>query len=321
ITRNSSLSDNEPQFQTTDHYSQQSQYLPPYQDLRGPTRPIRSRFMDTRRHGSYDPQMNNANYLVARHDPDYARPMAPTDSYTSGPPKRPFGFNMVSQASGPIAQHDYRPALNQVNVKNYRSGDQGSQAVAPQQQLSAQYSRSSKSFIQNEQQFNRNQRNITDDYSNRGESKPIHVVVALYDYDPTTMSPNIDGAQEELPFREGQLIKILTECDEDGFYLGECNGLRGLVPSNMVTELQQPQSLKSQKNLNHQPIESRSNLIDMNHHHQHHHLPPDQVSKTRPIDMNAHGGQMNSPIQNYPYNTARKHDQFTTQSHHSTPRN
>ncbi|XP_018645561.1 hypothetical protein Smp_176510 [Schistosoma mansoni] len=300
ITRNSSLSDNEPQFQANDQYQQQSRYS--YQDFRGPTRPIRSRFMDTRRHGSYDPQMNTANFSTTRHDPDYSRPVVPSDSYTPGP-KRPFHFNMPSPASGPMPQHEYRPPFNQVNIKSCRSGDQGS---GLRQSVVSQYSRPSKSFIQNEQQYGRNQRNINDDYSSRishNELKPIQVVVALYDYDPTTMSPNIDGAQEELPFREGQLIKILTECDEDGFYLGECNGLRGLVPSNMVSELQS-HSLRSQK-INHS-IDSHSNLIDNNY------LSSDQLNKVRSTDMN-------SPIQNY-YYTTRKYDSFISQSN-TTPRN
>ncbi|CAH8513073.1 unnamed protein product [Schistosoma mattheei] len=305
ITRNSSLSDNEPQFQANDHYQQQSRYS--YQDFRGPTRPIRSRFMDTRRHGSYDPQMSVSNFSVTRHDPDYPRPVIPSDTYTSGP-KRPFHYNIPSPASGPIPQHEYRPSFNQVNMKNCRSGDQGS---GLRQAVGSQYSRSSKSFIQNEQQYGRNQRNINDDYSNRmghGELKPIQVVVALYDYDPTTMSPNIDGAQEELPFREGQLIKILTECDEDGFYLGECNGLRGLVPSNMVSELQS-HSLRPQK-LNHS-IDSHSNLIDMNQQ------PSDQLNKTYSTDINLHG-QMNSPTHNY--YTTKKYDALISQTN-SVPRN
>jgi hypothetical protein len=33
--------------------------------------------------------------------------------------------------------------------------------------------------------------------------------VALFDYDPPTMSPNPDACEEELPFREGQLIKVV----------------------------------------------------------------------------------------------------------------
>lgn len=32
--------------------------------------------------------------------------------------------------------------------------------------------------------------------------------VALYDYDPVSMSPNPDAAEEELSFREGDLIKV-----------------------------------------------------------------------------------------------------------------
>ena len=36
----------------------------------------------------------------------------------------------------------------------------------------------------------------------------VRVFVTLFDYDPLTMSPNPDGADEELPFKEGQLIKV-----------------------------------------------------------------------------------------------------------------
>ncbi|KAM7536998.1 hypothetical protein Aperf_G00000075654 [Anoplocephala perfoliata] len=83
--------------------------------------------------------------------------------------------------------------------------------------------------------------------------------VSLYDYDPATMSPNPGAVNDELPFREGDIIKahsfcvfanevdklevvyfrgskVYGDCDEDGFYFGECNGRKGLVPSNMVCE-------------------------------------------------------------------------------------
>lgn len=36
----------------------------------------------------------------------------------------------------------------------------------------------------------------------------IRYFVALYNYDPFSMSPNADGADEELPFTEGDLIKV-----------------------------------------------------------------------------------------------------------------
>ena len=35
--------------------------------------------------------------------------------------------------------------------------------------------------------------------------------MALFDYDPPTMSPNPEACDEELPFREGQLIKVRKE--------------------------------------------------------------------------------------------------------------
>ncbi|XP_043482182.1 uncharacterized protein LOC122511167 isoform X3 [Leptopilina heterotoma] len=61
--------------------------------------------------------------------------------------------------------------------------------------------------------------------------------IALYDYDPTTMSPNPDACEEELRFNEGDSIKVIGEKDPDGFYWGECRGRRGFVPHNMVEEM------------------------------------------------------------------------------------
>lgn len=67
---------------------------------------------------------------------------------------------------------------------------------------------------------------------------PFRIFIALFSYDPSTMSPNPDAVMEELPFREGQIIKIYGEKDQDGFFLGEINHQRGLVPSNMISEVQ-----------------------------------------------------------------------------------
>ncbi|XP_024939852.1 uncharacterized protein LOC107266706 isoform X3 [Cephus cinctus] len=70
--------------------------------------------------------------------------------------------------------------------------------------------------------------------------------VALFDYDPTTMSPNPDGCEEELPFSEGDIIKVYGEKDADGFYWGECRGRRGYVPHNMVEELKDQTQIQGQ---------------------------------------------------------------------------
>jgi hypothetical protein len=66
----------------------------------------------------------------------------------------------------------------------------------------------------------------------------FRVFIALFDYDPFKMSPNKDSCQEELPFKEGQLIKIFGEQDSDGFFYGESSGRFGYIPCNMVSELQ-----------------------------------------------------------------------------------
>ncbi|XP_008288768.1 peripheral-type benzodiazepine receptor-associated protein 1 [Stegastes partitus] len=66
----------------------------------------------------------------------------------------------------------------------------------------------------------------------------IRIFVALFPYDPASMSPNPDAAEEELPFTEGQIIKVYGDKDADGFYRGESGGRLGYVPCNMVSEIQ-----------------------------------------------------------------------------------
>lgn len=58
-------------------------------------------------------------------------------------------------------------------------------------------------------------------------------MIALYDYDPQSLSPNMD-ADAELAFKTGQIITVYDNMDEDGFFMGEINGKRGLVPSNFL---------------------------------------------------------------------------------------
>ncbi|KAJ8408577.1 hypothetical protein AAFF_G00252120 [Aldrovandia affinis] len=73
------------------------------------------------------------------------------------------------------------------------------------------------------------------------ESEPedlCRIFVALFDYDPLSMSPNPDAADEELPFKEGQIIRVYGDKDTDGFYHGEIRGRAGLIPCNMVSEIQ-----------------------------------------------------------------------------------
>lgn len=42
--------------------------------------------------------------------------------------------------------------------------------------------------------------------------------------------------QVELSFVTGDIIYVYGDMDDDGFYMGELNGVRGLVPSNFLTE-------------------------------------------------------------------------------------
>lgn len=40
----------------------------------------------------------------------------------------------------------------------------------------------------------------------------------------------------ELSFQTGNVIYVYGDMDDDGFYMGELDGVRGLVPSNFLTE-------------------------------------------------------------------------------------
>lgn len=42
--------------------------------------------------------------------------------------------------------------------------------------------------------------------------------------------------QVELSFQTGAVILVYGDMDEDGFFMGELDGVRGLVPSNFLTE-------------------------------------------------------------------------------------
>ena len=44
--------------------------------------------------------------------------------------------------------------------------------------------------------------------------------------------------QVEISFQQGQIIYVKGEPDDDGFYLGEVDGVQGLVPSNFLQEVE-----------------------------------------------------------------------------------
>ncbi|XP_040194212.1 peripheral-type benzodiazepine receptor-associated protein 1 isoform X4 [Rana temporaria] len=73
--------------------------------------------------------------------------------------------------------------------------------------------------------------------SQKPEVDSIRMFVALFDYDPETMSPNPDAYMEELPFKEGQILQVFGDKDTDGFYRGKHGGRTGYIPCNMVSEL------------------------------------------------------------------------------------
>ncbi|KAL8619156.1 hypothetical protein ACOMHN_019428 [Nucella lapillus] len=80
---------------------------------------------------------------------------------------------------------------------------------------------------------------ITEEMTNTPmiDDSTVRLFIALFDYDPMTMSPNVDCVDEELPFREGQILKVYGDKDDDGFFRGEADGQEGYIPCNMVSEI------------------------------------------------------------------------------------
>jgi hypothetical protein len=55
----------------------------------------------------------------------------------------------------------------------------------------------------------------------------------------------------ELPFRTGDIINVIGNMDEDGFFMAELNGKRGLVPSNFLQPVQSPNDKYSMRSNEH----------------------------------------------------------------------
>ncbi|XP_078598124.1 peripheral-type benzodiazepine receptor-associated protein 1-like isoform X1 [Branchiostoma floridae x Branchiostoma japonicum] len=135
-----------------------------------------------------------------------------------------------------------------------------------------------------------------DDYSSGGESDVTlrdsmegdrsapRWFVALFDYDPMTMSPNPDAADEELPFREGQLIKVYGDKDGDGFFMGDVDGRCGVVPCNLVEEIEDDYRLQQLRNSNNVLSSDKLDSLPGGYHRDEAHI------------QNGHLSQLQSPV-------------------------
>ncbi|XP_076254720.1 RIMS binding protein isoform X5 [Rhynchophorus ferrugineus] len=144
-------------------------------------------------------------------------------------------FNRNQQRPGPVQGGQQQAGGPPQQNQQYYQGAQGQQ-VTPNQRTNQ--------IMRNQQPGMRPSPNNPQNNPNNppNPQKRSRYFVALFDYDPATMSPNPDTCDEELPFSEGDTIKVWGDKDGDGFYWGECRGRRGYVPHNMVMELDGNQS-------------------------------------------------------------------------------
>lgn len=62
---------------------------------------------------------------------------------------------------------------------------------------------------QMQQQTNQQKQQQANQQNQLSQQKKMRYFLAMFDYDPSTMSPNPDGCEEELPFQEGDTIKVV----------------------------------------------------------------------------------------------------------------
>ena len=107
-----------------------------------------------------------------------------------------YGDNSPGMKGGRGGHQQQMSGRNPQQRDYYQSGAGGGRTNAQQQD----------SYYDQPQQGRRpNQQSVR----GRGVGQQqTRIFVALFDYDPPTMSPNPDACEEELPFREGQLIKV-----------------------------------------------------------------------------------------------------------------
>ncbi|GIX90626.1 hypothetical protein CDAR_400863 [Caerostris darwini] len=193
------------------HYSQQH----PHRDRSSPRRQSH----DSALNRNQPPPTSNQPVSGRQRPPDQSRKSARNHSPAKVPSRS--GNQPIPPDRG--TNHSY--------YSKRRSSDSGRDALQPS-------GRRASGFYEPESRYE-NQGNY-DSYGSQGDvgDNRVRFFVALFDYDPQTMSPNPDAADEELPFQEGQMIKIHGDKDADGFYRGESNGRVGLVPGNMVSEVQ-----------------------------------------------------------------------------------
>ncbi|XP_056414538.1 peripheral-type benzodiazepine receptor-associated protein 1 isoform X2 [Hyla sarda] len=95
------------------------------------------------------------------------------------------------------------------------------------------------------------------------EADSVRLFVALFDYDPETMSPNPEAYMEELQFKEGQILQVFGDKDSDGFYQGKYAESTGYIPCNMVSELHIENEEDKMQLLRQGHMTSASLLIDL----------------------------------------------------------
>lgn len=154
-----------------------------------------------------------------KYDRDYQGPMAdkPKTSTAYMPQRDGYGSQGESRPRGQYQQGP--PQLQQ--QQSY--GTPQTQQPPQLQQQQMQY--------QDMQEESQEIKSLKESLRN-ADMLPMQKMVAKYDYSKT-ISPNVD-AEFELTFREGDIITLYGDVDGDGFYIGELNGNRGLVPSNFV---------------------------------------------------------------------------------------
>ena len=98
--------------------------------------------------------------------------------------------------------------------------------------LQKELDQKAKEILQLRAQLNPADRNLAKERSIGGS----RVFVALFDYEPSILC-HTGHPERELEFTEGDILEVVGEMDESGFYHATLNNSSGFVPVNFVEEV------------------------------------------------------------------------------------
>lgn len=160
---------------------------------------------------SFSPEVtkdnNNGSFSDSSFDIDIEEPMeqrrdisSPSNAHSNNIAHHQSTSTNFTQNSGPISRKIDRQRVNSGSSSSRRGQSLAEGFSDSYNQVDVGTKRADSNRVSS--------RHLNNDIRGKTANSKTRIFIALFNYDPATMSPNPDGIDEELPFKEGQLIKV-----------------------------------------------------------------------------------------------------------------